>query len=169
MGEATEGMLGALRKGGGTVEAGRTWYAEASWRKEKSFRRGGEARGGARWGLVRRERGAGDAGWRAGDCMREPVEGAFWDEMAARGLQAESVSLEGQDAVVMRAGRTRRRRQAGPLWSGGGWRLRVILSSVTAGVHAYTRGRDGQAAGNREHAPRLRSSVLLMRPCDMVE
>ena len=39
-----------------------------------------------------------------------------------------------------------------------------ILSSVNVHVHAYTRGRheEGQAI----YAPRLRSSVLLMRPCE---
>lgn len=37
MGEDTEGTFGAFRKGGGTLEAGRTWYAAGSRMKEKSF------------------------------------------------------------------------------------------------------------------------------------
>lgn len=94
MGEATEGMLGAFRKGGGMLEAGRTWYADASCKKEKSFcRAGGDV--GLAMGLVktswrRGDSGAGERAARVGE--RSGAADAFWDERAASGLQDWSVN-----------------------------------------------------------------------------
>jgi hypothetical protein len=77
MGEEIGGACGALRKGGGTLVTGRTWYACGSWRKLKSL-----------WGMSSMPRvgpscdGCGEGRGRAGDCTRAGRLGV----LSARGL-----------------------------------------------------------------------------------